>query len=297
MTYIPVTKQQLRGKITDEIAGILGLPKVGLRRKLLTPFFWRTADHFAALAAGFDEQVSRFGFSKAAEWILPRFTRGVTVQGHRSIPKEGPLLIGSNHPGSFDALAIAAHAARNDLKIVISWIPFIQNLPSTAVHMIWTSLDTHIRMLVVRSIIRHLREGGAALIFPSGSIDPDPDLMSGAREALSSWSKSLEVILRHAPETQFLTTIVSSVLDADLLHHPLTRIRREIRDRQRIAEFLHVMRGLFRPRRISTTARISFAKPIPAFQLSSRRGVLLEALVSKAQALLADHHACSPFPY
>jgi hypothetical protein len=37
---------------------------------------------------------------------------------------------------------------------------------------------------LIKNSFRHLREGGSVLIFPSGTVDPDPALFSNAPLAL-----------------------------------------------------------------------------------------------------------------
>ncbi len=41
----------------------------------------------------------------------------------------------------------------------------------------------------------------AVLIFPTGRIDPDPALSPEAVHDLGKWSPSIEIILRHVPQT------------------------------------------------------------------------------------------------
>ncbi|MGD8732131.1 MAG: 1-acyl-sn-glycerol-3-phosphate acyltransferase [Anaerolineales bacterium] len=279
----------LHNGITDEILGLIGLPKRGLIRNLAAPFIRRLSSTFTTIAAGFEERAADLGFSHAAHWIASQFTLDITARGHEEIPQSGPVLIAANHPGAIDALAITGSSKRDDMRIVVSSIPFIRMLPTTSQHMIWTSLDTHLRMLVVRSMIRELRAGRAVLIFPSGIVDPDPDLMPGAEAALNRWSESISIALRSVPETRLVRTIVSGVLDPDLLRHPLTRVRRALHNQQKVAELLHVMRGLFRPETIGNRTRISFAEPVTTANLPKERKAMMTSIIAGAQELLWDH--------
>jgi hypothetical protein len=115
---------------------------------------------FASLAYTFDRLVEKYGFAEAALRVLPVFTQGFEANNTVNIPREGPLLITSNHPGTCDSLVIAANVPRPDLKIVATGIPFIQGLKNAADHLIYTTLDIHERMTVVRAVIRHLKQGG-----------------------------------------------------------------------------------------------------------------------------------------
>jgi hypothetical protein len=213
----------LRRSLTDDLMRLLGLPKDGISRHVLNPFLWPPATIFSKLADHFDHMVEQFGLSEACQWALSKFAQDAEVKGGEHIPGEGPLLIAANHPGTIDGLAIASYVPRSDLKIVITGIPFIQNLQSTARHLIYATFDPHERMTTVRSIIRQLEGGGSLLIFPTGTVDPDPDVMPGAHEALEQWSPSLDLILRKVPQTQILVTIVSGVLKPSFLSNPYYR--------------------------------------------------------------------------
>jgi hypothetical protein len=146
-------------------------------------------------------------------------------------------------------------------------------------------------MTTVRSIIRQLECGGSLLIFPSGTIDPDPDIMPGAYEALEEWSPSLDVILRKVPQTQIIVTIVSGVLNPSFLRNPLARLHKGLRERQKVAEFLQVAQQLFFPKSLSLLPRVSFSPPVSVFQLQRLEGStsVLRSVVEKAQQLLAEH--------
>ena len=108
------------------------------------------------------------------------------VHGGDNVPKRGPLLVVSNHPGTYDAVAIAAHLSRDDVKIVSSDIPFIQTMRNANRHFLFTTRDTYKRMIVIKRAIRHLKSGGAILIFPSGHIDPEPAFMPDAMKELET---------------------------------------------------------------------------------------------------------------
>jgi hypothetical protein len=146
-------------------------------------------------------------------------------------------------------------------------------------------------MGAVRQGIRHLRAGGALLLFASGGIDPDPAIMPGAREALLRWSHSLEIFLRSVPSTQVVVVIASHVLERRFLRSPWRYLRQARMDRQRIAEFLQVIRQMVSPGSVLLSPRLSFAAcvsyewELAAGQLAAVR----QAILSRAQAQLAEH--------
>jgi 1-acyl-sn-glycerol-3-phosphate acyltransferase len=282
---------ELRRLLTDDLMRLFGLPKEGIPRQFLNPFLWTPTMIFSRLADHFDRMVEQFGLREACHWALSKFAYQTEIKGNEHIPMDGPLLIAANHPGTIDGLAIASSIPRADLKIVITGIPFFQKLHSTAKHLILTPFETHERMTTVRSIIRQLESGGSLLIFPTGTVDPDPDIMPGAQEALEQWSPSLDLILRKVPQTQVLVTIVSGVLNPSHLRNPLTRLHKGLRERQKIAEFLQIAQKLIFPKSRSLFPRVSFAPPISILQLQTMEGskVILRSVIEKAQLLLAEH--------
>ncbi|WP_232073577.1 hypothetical protein [Variovorax sp. RA8] len=59
------------------------------------------------------------------------------------------------------------------------------------------------------------------------------------------------------PETRFVPALVSNVISADAQRHPLTRLYRRARNKERIAATLQVML----PRYRDLVARVSFGSP------------------------------------
>jgi hypothetical protein len=281
----------LRHTLMDEINSAFGLPQKGFIRLMMDPLYWLPADRFAQLGAKFDQIVADFGFCEAARWILPRFVQDTFVTGDEQIPTEGPLLVTSNHPGAADTLAISANIRRDDIKIIATGIPYVNNLPFTRQHVIFVTKNVQERMLAIRAAIRHLQEGGALLIFPSGGLDPDPAVLPGANEAIARWSPSLEVILRKVPQTQILLTIVSGVLSKSILQNPLINLQKGFRERQKLAEFLQVIQQLVSYKNFNLIPKISFETlntPIDSQSDVSARGIL-QYLISQAQQLLQYH--------
>jgi hypothetical protein len=252
-------------------------------------------ERFAHVGARFDHWVRHLGFAEAARRLLPTFYTGYQAFGREHIPQSGPLLVTSNHPGVADGLVIAASVGRDDLKVVAGDIPFLMSLPSVREHFLFATRDTHQRMAILRSAIRHLRTGGSLLIFPSGHIDPDPAVLPGAREALDEWSPSVELMLRRAPDARVLVTIVSGVLARACTRSPVTWARKLPRDRQRIAEFIQVIQQMVFERSFSLVPDVSFAEPVTLEDLQDAGGLsgAMDALVSHAQRLFTRHTAQS----
>jgi hypothetical protein len=284
---------ELRRAILEEMVKVTGLVPSGWTRLLVGPVFWPPAHRFASVAAFFDQMVAEHGLQAAARWALTQFATKLKVRRSGDVPRSGPLLVASNHPGTVDGLAIVANLDRPDLKVVASGVPFVRGLPATARHLIYISREAQGRADALRAVIRHLRDGGSVLIFPSGNVDPDPAVLPGADRALEGWSRSLDLIMRSVPETRVLLTIVSDVLLPALVQNPLTRLRKEIRDRQRLAEFLQVSLQMILRWGPALTARLSLGEPLRALELQAEAAGITptHALIENAKRLLADHVA------
>lgn len=284
--------------ITDEIIKALGFSDQGWIRKVLGPVFYTPARRFSQVAADFEADLEIYGFNQATKRLLTRFAKQIDVRGVENIPSEGPLLVASNHPGTYDSVAISASLAREDLKIIATGVPFVQELKIVRQHLIYATRETYDRMLTVRNAIRHLRAGGALLIFPSGVIDPDPAVIPGASAALDRWSASLEIFLRQAPDTQLLLSIVSGVLSPTWIRNPLVHLRKQALDQRRLAEFFQIMQQMLFPKLdLRLSPKVTFAPPISVEALRSSFGTskMLNTIIEEARTLLAEHcelYAC-----
>jgi len=281
----------LRRQITDEVVWALGFKADSWQRKFLGPIFWWPANRFAGIMTRVNRQIAEDGFTAAAQELVRPFVESMDVRGAASIPASGPVLIASNHPGAYDVACISASANRDDLKIIASTVPFMDHLPHLDEHLIPVTREAHQGMRGVRQAIRHLKEGGALLIFPSGIVDPDPDLLPGAREALENWSNSIQLMLRRAPDSQLVVTIASSVLSAGWLKSPITRLQKEVWRQRKLAEFFQLMQQILFPGSLKLRPRISFAQPVLASELLSQAGEegAQQLIVQRAQALLLAH--------
>ncbi len=275
--------------ITDELFKIFKASPKGWVRRTFGPFFRLPTHRFAQVAVKFDHYVAQYGLKEAARRILPVFAQTYEANNVENIPQLGPLLITSNHPGTCDSLVIAATIPRPDLKIVATGAPFVQGLRNAASNLIYTSRDVHERMMVVRSAIRHLQNGGALLIFPTGTIDPDPDLSPQAANDLGKWSPSIEVMLRHVPQTRVLLTIVSGVLSARWRWNPFIRLMGDDHRQRSIAEFLQVIQQMIIPNSIHVTPRLTFSNPLTIDDLEFMGQGLLDGMIEHARSLLEDH--------
>jgi hypothetical protein len=243
-----------------------------------------------ALTAAWRRTASR-SFQEAARGVLARFIQNVVVRGEENIPAQGPLLIASNHPGAVDSVAIAANLPREDLKIVVSGVPFFRGISYTNRHFVHAPQDINGRMLALRAAIRHLNEGGSVLIFPSGRVDPDPAVFSFALQSLEAWSASIALMLEKAPGTRLLLTMVSGVLATECWRNPLVRLRQSFWEKQKLAEYIQIIQQLVLGRRFPLIPQVTFGNPLtlPELCLDERVEDIMQAIRANARRLMEAH--------
>ncbi len=177
----------LRQSILDDVFKDFTDPRKKWVRSVLEPLVWFSAHRFAGMAANLDNNITQYGLRQALSEFVAPFVRDVEINGSEYIPQDGPLLIVSNHPGAIDGIAIGASLPRDDLNVVATGFPLLQRLPSASQRIIFIDPHAPTNLAGVRSTIRHLEDGGAVLIFPSGRVEPDPAILPNAREALQNW--------------------------------------------------------------------------------------------------------------
>lgn len=237
---LPASFYRLKDALLFELTRAMALPQTEGVRLLVRLLFGKATARFAQLALALDHEIEHHGSAAGARWLLPHFVARYEAQGQEIIPNDGPLLIVSNHPASYDGMLISAYVNRPDYKIIIGEIPPYRYLPHVSHHAIFSSpaKNTFGRMQTVRHALRHLQDGGALLIFPRGGIEPDPAFMPNPDGEFDKWSRSLEIFLQRVPQTRVLVTMVSGVIARASMQHPITWFRKARPDRQRLA-FIH----------------------------------------------------------
>jgi hypothetical protein len=276
-----------------EITKALALPQTQTVRRMLGLLAGRAAHRFSELAIELDCVVEQDGLAAGARWLLPRFVRSHSACGVENIPPDGPLVIASNHPASIDSVVISAHVSRPDYKVIIGEIPFFKNLPNVSRNAIFAPAQNDIsgRMQVVREIIRHLKRGGAVLIFARGGIEADPAFMPEAGAEFKHWSRSLEIFLRKVPQTQVLVTIVGGVIARPVMSHPITRFRKARPDRQRLAFMYQMIRQILSGKEIfGLTPRVTFGELISIHNTIDHEH-MLQTIHESAHRVLKTHMA------
>jgi hypothetical protein len=278
--------------IIDEIIIALKQPPHGPVRKTIGPLLKFPARRFAMLMAEVDRRVAQHGIVAAAQWLLTQIVTGIDARGTEHIPCTGPLLIASNHPGAYDIVALIASIGRDDIKIIASDVSFARSLIATSPHLIYVNpddLDAPDRMAAIRSSIRHLQAGGALLIYPTGIVDPDPDIAPGLEESIGTWSGSLEIFLRRAPQTRVVTAIVSSVLSRRYLDNLLVKIPKTAWEKRKLAEMIQVSRQMIANQPIDLTPRVTFSEASSSETLHDAAGQFLPGIIAQARQTLQQH--------
>jgi DNA polymerase III delta subunit len=98
---------------------------------------------------------------------------------------------------------------------------------------------------------------------------------------LQAWSDSYAVFARAVPAARIVTAIVSQVVSARALRHPLTRLRRDAADREKLAAAMQILWPPYQ----AMPARVAFAAPLAADAHSPAE--LRRAIGATARALIA----------
>lgn len=232
-----------------------GRPGGSVARTLLRAAARRIACEFAAC----DEVFASRALPEAARWCLEHFSATFEVGGLDRVPRRGPILLVANHPGLTDAVGLIAALDRPDVRIIAADYPFLHAMRGLGPRLIFLGGPGTMQLGWIRAASRDLRQGGVVLLFPAGRLEPDPAVL-GRDGALLPWTESVGLIRRLAPDAQIVPAAVSGVVSARAFAHPLTRIRRMQRDRQRVATLLQMIDSQYR--RVSV--RIAFGAPLVA---------------------------------
>ena len=287
--------KKLADDLVFELNKSLGFKKGGLSHNLLRPLVWKPMFRFSELATIFEHRLVQEGWQKASAWFITHFVDQIESQGEELLPKDGPLVVASNHPGAYDSLVISSMVPRDDLKIISSDIPFVKKLPDTSKHMIYTDKDPHNRMQAARQALRHLKNGGALLVFARATMDPDPAFMPNSEVELTRWTSSLGMFLRSVPQARVAVSIISGVLSPRFLDHPSTFFRRGRVNKQRLSEFFQVMHQLMSPGKLMVTPNLSFGEAYSLDDLGLRgsrdTNTITQEIIKKAQEQFRIHEA------
>lgn len=270
----------------DDLVSSFGWENSPILARMLRAVFTGSARKFAEVMLDFDDAVGARGLADAARHMLKTYTRDVRLFS-APLPA-GPFLALSNHPGMVDTLALFSALNRSDLKIIAVDRPFLKALPNTSERLFYVTDDQSARMALVRQVSGHLRSGGAALTFPGGEIEPDPNVYPGAVEALAGWTDSVGVFVRMAPETAILPVLVRGVIWEKTAKHPLVRLKKTREEREKLAAALQLLAHVVwnkKPLDVS----VQIGKPITVAELGSKdTGVIHRAVLAEMRRLIEN---------
>ena len=285
---MPTSLEALTQINLDDLVSSFGWQNQPLLARLLRRTFTKPARTFANQMTDFDLPVATHGLAEAARLTLRHYVRDIRIFGADRIPA-GPFLALSNHPGMSDTLSLFVALKRPDLKIIAFNRPFLNALPNVSKQLLYLTDDPASRITLIRQMSSHLRNGGAALTFPAGQIEPDPDVHDGALESLGLWTNSAGVFIRMAPETAVLPVLVRGVVWKKAAYHPLTYLKRTRAEREKLAGALQLLAyAILKVKPV--TVRVQIGQPIYAKDLGTTETQVIH------QAVLAEMKKMITFP-
>ena len=253
----------------DDLVSSFGWEKNPFLAGIVHRVFTRPARKFANQMVDFDNLVGQMGLAEASRAIMQKlYVRDVRVHGSEHILQNGPALFLSNHPGMADTISLFASINRTDLRIIALHRPFLVSLANTTDQLFFIDDDPSKRMNAVRQVSSHLKNGGAALTFPAGEIEPDPLVYPGALDSLNKWTDSAGVFIRFARDVKIVPALVSGVIWEKTAHHWLTNLKRTRQEREKLAAALQLLAIVVRDAR-PTTVNVQFARLITLDEVGS----------------------------
>lgn len=258
------------------------------------PFLARLVRHtliypplmFAHQMAEFDSAIGTHGFVEASRMAIRHYTDDLHIFGRERIPSSAFLAL-SNHPGMTDTLSLFIALNRPDLKIIALDRPFLNELPNMSKQLAYVTEDARERFRLIRQLSAHLRNGGAALTFPAGHIEPDPDVQKGSLESLHSWTDSAGIFIRMAPETAVLPVLVRGVVRKNFAFHPLTYFKKARQEREKLAAALQLLAHVMLKMR-DVHVRVQIGNPVYASALgTTETKVIHQAVLAEMKKLIA----------
>ena len=271
----------------DDLVSSFGWQNHPFLARLLRRTFISPPQKFAHQMVEFDSAIRAHGLVEASRLTMQNYVDDLRIFGRDRIPASAFLAL-SNHPGMADTLSLFISLNRPDLKIIALDRPFLNALPNMSKQLAYVTEDSGARFTLIRQVSAHLRNGGAALTFPGGHIEPDPDVHQGAVESLCSWTDSVGVFIRMAPETPVLPVVVRGVIRQKTANHPLTHLRRAREEREKLAAALQLLAHVMFKKK-DVHVRVQIGKPIYARELgTTETKVIHEAVLAEMRQLIEN---------
>lgn len=275
----------------DDLVSSFGWEDYPRLARMLRRTFIGPARKFAEVMLEFDDEVGVSGLAQAARQMLRKYVRDVRIFSDSmtgSPVPAGPFLALSNHPGMTDTLALFSALDRLDLKIIAVDRPFLKSLTHTSQRLFYVTDDPAARMSLVRQVSGHLHSGGAALTFPAGEIEPDPNVYPGALEALNGWTDSVGVFVRMAPETTILPVLVRGVIWDKTARFLIIRLKKTREEREKLAAAFQLLVHLsLHTKLLDLTVQVG--KPITVADLGSKdTQIIHQAVLAEMERLIEN---------
>lgn len=269
----------------DDLVESFGWQNYPLPVRLLRLFFRNPAQTFARHMVEYDEVVGSHGLAEGGWNLLRRYVKELRIIGADRVPDSAFLAL-SNHPGMTDTVALFAALKRKDLHIIALDRPFLNTLPNTTKQLFYVYDDPAKRMTLVRQVSSHLKNGGTALTFPAGHIEPDPDVYPGAIEALNEWTDSVGVFVRMAPNAAILPVMVRSVVAAKYANHWILKIKKTREEKEKLAAALQLL-GMILFNEKPVTVTVQIGRPIYIKDLGTNdTAVIHQAVLAEMKELI-----------
>lgn len=271
----------------DDLVSAFGFQNRPALARAARRSFHAPARKFAQQILDFDSAIGVNGLVEAARRTERLYVRGVRVFGADRIPASAFLAL-SNHPGLTDTLALFGALGRADLKIIALNRPFLVSLPNISERLFYVTDDSSARVALMRQVGTHLRNGGAALTFPAGRVEPDPDVYSGAIESLKDWTGSVGIFIRLAPDAAVLPVLVKNVIWKKTANHLLIKVKKTKDEREKLAaafQLLAMVALNIKP----VTVTVQIGKPITVKDLgTTNTQAIHQAVLAEMKRLMEN---------
>ena len=171
----------------------------------------------------FDALIAAVGITRAARATLAAF--GVALEVEGAARSRGPLLVVTNHPGAYDALALLTALQRDDVALVAADRAFLRAMPSLSTHLVFVDEGRAFgRLAGLRGALAWLASGRALVQFGAGAIEPDARFADGV-ELVAPWAPGTGVLAAGAAklDASIVPAFVSGVHSSRAKRLPLVR--------------------------------------------------------------------------
>jgi 1-acyl-sn-glycerol-3-phosphate acyltransferase len=261
--------RRLEAVCLRDMAVLAGVERHSAARSALRLLFGGQVRRFARDMGRFSLEIGRLGVATASRQLAARYGGEIKVGLPHRIPSEGPLLVVANHPGLMDTLAIYATLGRADVRALSRPQPLLTLLSELHRHLLFMPDEGPGRAWAVRGLLGHLRDGGSAILFPAGHLEPEPTFLRDGADPLGCWSPGLGTLARLAVRHRIPLRIVPTAISGVLAHRirrrfaPLIRLRRSAQGR---ADLVAVLQLAF-PGLAATIVRVHYGDPLDAAAL------------------------------